>query len=112
MANGPVIQSMPGWEPVEGSLATACGFRAAAVASGIKKAAGALDLALIFSDVPQTTAAGVFTTNLVVAASVVLSRRNLQQSRGHARALVVNSGNANACTGGGGLRTAEQTAAA
>src|SRR5215472_3855874 len=101
-----------GWEPVEGSLATPRGFRAASVASGIKKETGALDLALIFSEVPQTTAAGVFTTNLAAAAPVVLSRRSLQESRGQARAVVINSGNANACTGAEGLRVAEQTAVA
>ena len=101
-----------GWEPVEGSLATPRGFRAASVASGIKKATGALDLALIFSELPQTTAAGVFTTNLAAAAPVVLSRRSLQESRGQARAVVINSGNANACTGAEGLSVAEQTAVA
>jgi glutamate N-acetyltransferase / amino-acid N-acetyltransferase len=100
------------WEPVEGSLATPRGFLAASVASGIKRVRGALDLALIFSEVPRTTAAGVFTTNLAAAAPVVLSRRNLQKSRGHARAVVVNSGNANACTGAEGMRVAEQTVVA
>jgi glutamate N-acetyltransferase/amino-acid N-acetyltransferase len=101
-----------GWEPIEGGLATPRGFRAASVASGIKKATGALDLALIFSELPQTTAAGVFTTNLAAAAPVVLSRRSLQESRGQARAVVINSGNANACTGAEGLSVAEQTAVA
>src|SRR6516164_9927999 len=101
-----------GWEPIEGSLATPRGFRAASVASGIKKATGALDLALIFSEVPQTTAAGVFTTNLAAAAPVLLSRSNLQESRGRARAVVINSGNANACTGTGGGRVAERTVSA
>jgi glutamate N-acetyltransferase / amino-acid N-acetyltransferase len=101
-----------GWEPVDGSLATPRGFRAASVASGIKRATGAPDLALIFSEVPQTTAAGVFTTNLAAAAPVFLSRRNLRESRGQARAVVVNSGNANACTGAGGIRVAEGTVAA
>jgi len=101
-----------GWEPIEGGLATPRGFRAASVASGIKKATGALDLALIFSELPQTTATGVFTTNLAAAAPVVLSRRSLQESRGQARAVVINSGNANACTGAEGLSVAEQTAVA
>jgi glutamate N-acetyltransferase/amino-acid N-acetyltransferase len=88
------------------------GFRAAAVSAGIKKTHDALDLALIFSDSAATTAAGVFTTNLVAAAPVLLSRRNLVESRGCCRAIVVNSGNANACTGREGLRTAEETARA
>jgi len=86
------------------------GFRAAAVAAGIKKTRDALDLALIFSDSPATTAAGVFTTNRVVAAPVLLSRQNLVKSRGRSRAIVVNSGNANACTGDAGMWTAEETA--
>jgi glutamate N-acetyltransferase/amino-acid N-acetyltransferase len=86
------------------------GFRAAAVAAGIKKTREALDLALIFSDSPATTAAGVFTTNRVAAAPVLLSRQNLVDSRGRCRAIVVNSGNANACTGREGLHTAEETA--
>ncbi len=100
------------WEQIEGSLATPRGFRAAAVAAGIKKVPGALDLALIFSEGPQTAAAGLFTTNVVAAAPVILSRRNLQQSRGRIRAVVVNSGNANACTGRAGMRTSRETARA
>ena len=98
------------WEPIEGDLATPLGFRAAAVAAGIKKTRDALDLALIFSDSPATTAAGVFTTNRVAAAPVLLSRQNLVESRGRCRAIVVNSGNANACTGNEGMHTAEETA--
>ncbi len=100
------------WEPIEGDLATPLGFRAAAVAARIKKTRDALDLALIFSDSPATTAAGVFTTNQVAAAPVLLSRKNLADSRGRSRAIVVNSGNANACTGKEGMRTAEETARA
>ncbi len=100
------------WEPVEGTLATPRGFRAAAVAAGIKKAHGALDLALIVSDSPVTSAAGTFTTNLAAAAPVHLSRRHLSASRGRARAVIVNSGNANACTGPAGSRAALGTARA
>ncbi len=69
-------------------------------------------MALIFSDSPATQAAGVFTTNRVAAAPVLLSRRNLVESRGRCRAIVVNSGNANACTGKEGTHTAEETARA
>ena len=98
------------WESIDGDLATPLGFRAAAVAAGIKKTREALDLALIFSDSPATTAAGVFTTNRVAAAPVSLSRQNLVESRGRCRAIVVNSGNANACTGTAGMQTAEETA--
>ena len=107
-----VIRSIGKWEPVAGDLATPLGFRGGAVAAGIKKAPGALDLALITSDSPATTAAGVFTTNRVAAAPVLLSRRNLAASRGTCRAVVVNSGNANACTGRVGRHAAEETARA
>lgn len=103
---------MPNWESIEGSLATPRGFRAAAVAAGIKKIEGALDLALIVSDAPQTTAAGTFTTNRAAAAPVHLCRRHLAASGGRARAVVVNSGNANCATGRAGARTSLGTALA
>jgi len=100
------------WEVVEGNLATPRGFRASTVAAGIRKAGGGLDLALIFSDSLETTAAGMFTTNRVAAAPVVLSRRNLKASRGRARAVIINAGNANACTGRAGLEAARAAARA
>jgi glutamate N-acetyltransferase / amino-acid N-acetyltransferase len=100
------------WEIVEGNLATPLGFRAAAVAAGIKKTPGVLDLALIYSDSPATQAAGVFTTNRAAAAPVQLSRKNLSEGRGRSRAIVVNSGNANACTGKEGAHTAQEIARA
>ncbi|MCJ7502137.1 MAG: bifunctional glutamate N-acetyltransferase/amino-acid acetyltransferase ArgJ [Acidobacteriia bacterium] len=100
------------WEVVEGNLATPRGFRASTVAAGIRKAGGGLDLALIFSDSPETTAAGMFTTNRVAAAPVVLSRWNLKASRGRARAVLINAGNANACTGRAGLEAARAAARA
>ncbi|MCL5006453.1 MAG: bifunctional glutamate N-acetyltransferase/amino-acid acetyltransferase ArgJ [Acidobacteria bacterium] len=103
---------MPSWNVIEGSLGTPKGFRAAAVASGIKNAESALDLALLFSDAPQTAAAGVFTSNRAAAAPVVLSRQNLKKSRGRVRAIIANSGNANACTGRAGTRVAAETAQA
>ena len=103
---------MQTWEVVEGNLASARGFRGAAVAAGIKKTRGELDLALIVSDAPATTAAGLFTTNLVAAAPVLLSRQNLAESHGRCRAVLVNSGNANACTGRKGLQTARESARA
>jgi glutamate N-acetyltransferase / amino-acid N-acetyltransferase len=103
---------MSNWVLIEGNPATPVGFRGAAVAAGIKKVQGALDLALIFSDAPETTAAGVFTTNRVAAAPVAFSRQNLRASGAHARAVIVNSGNANACTGGAGLRVSQETARA
>ena len=81
------------------------GFRAAAVAAGLKPAG--LDLALLVADAP-CTAAGVFTRNLVKAAPVVVSQRHL--ASGSARAVVVNSGCANAATGEQGLADARETA--
>jgi glutamate N-acetyltransferase/amino-acid N-acetyltransferase len=88
------------------------GFRFAATACGLKKT-GALDLALISSDVPASAAA-VFTQNLVVAAPVTLSKKNLRESKGRMRAVVVNAGNANCATGGQGelvsLRTNQEAA--
>lgn len=82
------------------------GFKAAAVAAGLKKNGG-LDLSLIFSE-KEAAAAGVFTTNIVKAAPVILSREFLQN--GKARAIIANSGNANACTGIAGLNDARKTA--
>src|ERR1700745_3302395 len=83
------------------------GFRFAATACGLKKT-GALDLALISSDVPASAAA-VFTQNLVVAAPVTLSNRNLRESKGRMRAVVVNAGNANCATGALGEIVAQRT---
>ncbi len=100
------------WQTIEGHLASPQGFSASATAVGFKKKAGALDLALIVSNVPGTAAAGMFTTNLAAAAPVQLCRRHLAKSRGHAQAIIANSGNANACTGRAGQRAAETTAAA
>jgi glutamate N-acetyltransferase/amino-acid N-acetyltransferase len=79
-----------------GGVTTPRGFRAAGVSAGIK-ANGGLDLMLLVSDAPAQTAA-VFTTNLAVAAPVVVSREHLGRSGGITRAIVVNSGCANACT--------------
>ena len=81
------------------------GFRFSAVACGIKKD-GAPDLALIHSDV-AASAAGVFTTNRVAAAPVLLDRERLRS--GEARAILVNAGCANACTGDGGYADAVAT---
>lgn len=92
------------------SVTAAQGFVAAGVAAGIK-AQGTPDLSLVATaDHRPVTAAGVFTTNLVAAAPVVLSRRHLAAD-GRAAAVVLNSGNANAATGEPGLLVAEQTAA-
>jgi glutamate N-acetyltransferase/amino-acid N-acetyltransferase len=86
------------------------GFRAAAVEAGIRKQ-GRLDLGLIVCDHPAA-AAGVFTTNRVKAAPVLLDMERLQDGR--SQAILVNSGIANACTGAEGMgiaRTAAREAA-
>jgi glutamate N-acetyltransferase/amino-acid N-acetyltransferase len=80
-------------------VTAAAGFGAAAVACGLKPGARP-DLALVVGD-PGTVAAGVFTTNLVVAAPVVWSRARLAESA-DARVVVLNAANANACTGPAG----------
>ena len=82
------------------------GFRAAGLHCGIKKP-GLLDLALVVSE-QSGPIAGVFTTNQVVAAPVILDRLHLR--RGVGRAILVNSGNANACTGRHGIAAAQMTA--
>ncbi|MBA0085729.1 MAG: bifunctional ornithine acetyltransferase/N-acetylglutamate synthase, partial [Acidobacteria bacterium Pan2503] len=88
------------------------GFQFAATACGLKKT-GALDLAILSSDV-SASAAAVFTQNLVVAAPVLLSKKHLELSGGRMRAVVVNAGNANCATGAQGaaasLRTVEEAA--
>src|SRR5260370_5818591 len=76
------------------------GFRFAATACGLKKT-GALDLAILSSDVPASAAA-VFTRNLVVAAPVVVSKANLIASKGRMRGAIVNAGNANCATSDAG----------
>jgi glutamate N-acetyltransferase / amino-acid N-acetyltransferase len=78
------------------SIPLPAGFRAAGVACGIKSDASKLDLALFAADRPST-AVGVFTTNLVCGAPVKISRSRVP--RATARAVIINSGNANACTG-------------
>jgi glutamate N-acetyltransferase / amino-acid N-acetyltransferase len=95
---------MPG--PIDEETQTVQGFKAAAVASGLKKV-HRLDLALIVSE-KAAAAAGVFTANKVKAAPVILSQKNIQNGR--ATAIIANAGNANACTGNPGLADTERTA--
>jgi glutamate N-acetyltransferase/amino-acid N-acetyltransferase len=90
-----------------GGITAVPGILAAGMASGIKKA-DTPDLALIVSEC-AATAAGVFTTNRVAAAPVLVDRERLR--RGKARAILANSGNANACTGRQGYADAEEMAA-
>jgi glutamate N-acetyltransferase/amino-acid N-acetyltransferase len=82
------------------------GFRASSVIAGLRKVKTP-DMVLIFSD-KQATAAGVFTTNKVKAAPVLLNMERIK--RGKARAIIANAGNANACTGDKGLENANLTA--
>jgi glutamate N-acetyltransferase/amino-acid N-acetyltransferase len=85
------------------------GFRATGIAAGIK-ASGALDLALVFNEGPDYAAAGVFTRNQVKAAPVLWSQQVL--STGRLRAVILNSGGANACTGPLGFQDTHATAEA
>jgi glutamate N-acetyltransferase / amino-acid N-acetyltransferase len=90
-----------GWHIVKGGITAPQGYLAAGVSAGIKKKG--LDLAVIFSARPAS-AAGVFTLNQVQAAPVLLSKENLKLSRGRVRAILINSGCANACTGEQGMK--------
>lgn len=94
--------------PVPGGVTAPAGFRAGGIAAGLKRS-GRPDLALVAADGPATTAVTT-TTNRVKAAPCVVTERNAADGR--ARAVVVNSGNANACTGSEGLADAEATAVA
>src|SRR5205807_7177218 len=85
------------------------GFRFAATACGLKKT-GAVDRAILSSDVPASAAA-VFTQNLVVAAPVLISKEHLRASKGRMRGVVVNAGNANCATGEAGHAAAQRTIA-
>jgi glutamate N-acetyltransferase/amino-acid N-acetyltransferase len=82
------------------------GFVAGAVAAGLKKG-GNKDLGIIFSEIPAC-AVGVFTTNQVQAAPVLLDKERIKAGR--CQAVVANSGNANACTGKQGIKDAEAVA--
>lgn len=112
--HGPLVKKSPIKE-IEGSVTAPQGFRAAGVFCDIKKLGtgkgsnkgNKRDLALIVSDVPAVVA-GTFTTNQICAAPVKLCRERVKG--GVARAIMVNSGNANACTGQQGRRDAEAMA--
>jgi glutamate N-acetyltransferase/amino-acid N-acetyltransferase len=95
------------WQQIKGGVTAPQGYLAAGVSSGIKKKG--LDLAVVFSSKPAS-AAGVFTLNRVQAAPIALSKENLRLSRGRMRAVLVNSGCANACTGAKGLRDSQISA--
>ncbi len=90
-------------------VTAAAGFRAAGIAAGIKTS-GARDLALVFNEGPDYAAAGVFTRNQVKAAPVLWTQQVL--TTGQLRAVILNSGGANACTGPGGFQDTHATAEA
>jgi glutamate N-acetyltransferase/amino-acid N-acetyltransferase len=91
------------------SVTAAAGFVASGTSCGIKPG-GALDLAVVATDDgAPVAAAGVFTSNRMTAAPVVVSRRHLTATAGRAAAVIVNSGNANAATGSQGEADAERT---
>jgi glutamate N-acetyltransferase/amino-acid N-acetyltransferase len=96
----------PSIKTVKGGVTAAQGFTASGVYAGIKKARKP-DLALVVSETPGPIA-GVFTNNRVVAAPVILDRLHLRQGVG--QAILINSGNANACTGKAGMAAAREMA--
>ncbi len=94
------------------SITAPKGFRASGVAAGLKST-GAKDIALVVNDGPEHASAGVFTANRCKAAPVLWSQQVVKD--GIVRAVVLNSGGANCCTGAEGFQnthaTAERTAA-
>ncbi len=93
----------------DGTVTSVPGISCSGVALGIKTGSNKKDFGLIVTDPPAVTAA-TFTTGAVKAAPVQVSQANLKASRGIAKAVVVNSGNANACTGVQGIADAKETA--
>jgi glutamate N-acetyltransferase / amino-acid N-acetyltransferase len=94
-------------QTTEGGVTAARGFRAGATAAGVKDGTARLDLAVVSADTP-CVAAAVFTQCQVVAAPVVVCRDRM--TSGRAQGIVLNSGNANACTGPEGLPAARAMA--
>ena len=89
------------WQPIKGGVTAPNGFQAAGIVAGLKPS-GKPDLALVLA--PETAVcAGTFTTSVVRAACVDLCRDRLVSTAGQARAVLINSGQANACTGDRGL---------
>ena len=90
---------------INGNICTPSGFKASGISAKLKKSLKP-DLAMIYSEVPAT-AAGVFTKNKVKAAPLLATRKNLKN--GKLQAIIINSGNANACTGKDGILHVKQT---
>ena len=93
----------------EGTITSPKGFLAGAVYCGLKHRRESLDLGLLLSE-RAATAAGVFTKNKIQAGSIVVSREHLGKAKGVARAIIANSGSANACVGEQGLKDAQEMA--
>ncbi|MCX5943779.1 MAG: bifunctional glutamate N-acetyltransferase/amino-acid acetyltransferase ArgJ [Cyanobacteria bacterium] len=89
------------WHPIPGGVTAPRGFLAAGITAGLK-ASGKPDLSLMLAP-PGAVCAGTFTTNVVRAACIDLCAERLAATGGHARAVLTNSGQANACTGERGL---------
>ena len=98
----PLVESAPAVELCEGGVTAPEGFLATGLHCGIKRESP--DLAAVYSTV-RATAAAVFTTNRVVAAPLIVDQRQLARSSAM-RLIVINSGNANACTGERGMQDA------
>lgn len=105
--DAPDAPSAYGFAPCEGGVCAAAGVRASGVSAGFRRNPNRLDLALVVAD-EACVVAGAFTTNRFCAAPVALSRE--RAARGRARAVVLNSGNANAATGEPGLAVARRSA--
>ena len=98
------IPPVPQFAAAEFTLTSLKGVKAAGVRAGIK-ASGNPDVGLLVADAPLAAAA-IFTQNHFAAAPVLRSKAHLERSKGQVRALIVNSGNANACTGEQGEKDA------
>lgn len=95
------------YKVITGGVTSAIGYKAAGLRAGVKPNKTNKDMAMIISDVPAVSA-GVFTRNVVKAAPVLVDRETVNTYE-TARAIVVNSGNANACTGAQGLANVKAT---
>ena len=93
---------------IDGGVTSAKGFKASSCAAGVKYK-DRLDMAMVYSEKP-CVAAGTFTSNVVKAAPVLWDRRIIREGTGDVRAVVVNTGIANAGTGKEGMRLCEETA--
>ena len=103
------VPPVPSFPPAELTLTSVRGLRAAGVRAGLK-ASGNPDVGLLAADEPIACAA-LFTQNAFAAAPVLISRQHLERTAGKVRAVVVNSGNANACTGAQGEADAREMCA-